>query len=129
VEVGLSKHSHIAARGYLKAWSEDGKVGVGWVKRDDGPSRLPLSHVAVRSGFYLDQDPDGTTSDWLEKQMGRVEASAIEILRGLEDDWPVDRESRAKLSEFLALQYVRSPAYRRWHEQARPAARETIQTE
>jgi hypothetical protein len=124
--VGISKHSHIAARGYLKAWSLDGQVGVGWVNRDDGPPRLPLSHAAVRSGFCLDRDADGTTNDWLEKQMSRVEAPAIDILRRLEDDWPVDIKARAKLSEFLALQYLRSPAYRKWHAQALPGARDTV---
>ena len=126
--VPLARRSHIAARGYLKAWSEDDKVGVGWVKRD-GPALLALNSVAVRTGFYLDQDPDGSTNDWFETQMARVESPSIDILRRLGSGWPLDMKARAKLSEFLGLQYVRSPAYRRWHAQALEIAQEEVRSE
>jgi hypothetical protein len=115
--MGLAKHSHIAARGYLKAWTKGGLLGVGWVNRD-GPTLLPPSEVAVRSGFYLDQDTDGSANDWFETQMGRVESKALTALRHLETDWPIDGSARAALSEFLGLQYLRSPAHRRWYVEA-----------
>ena len=115
--MGVTRHSHIAARGYLKAWTEDGVLGVGWVSRE-GPTRLPPSAVAVRSRFYLDQDADGSANDWFETQMGRVESKAIKALRQLETEWPIDASARATLSEFLGLQYLRSPAHRRWYVEA-----------
>lgn len=123
--MGLAKHSHIAAKGYLKAWTEDGLLGVGWVNRE-GPTLLPPSQVAVRSGFYLDQGPDGSANDWFEGQMGRVESSALRVLRRVETDWPMDTAARATLSEFLALQYLRSPAYRRWHADTVQTASENV---
>jgi hypothetical protein len=126
--MGLATHSHIAAKGYLKAWTENGVLGVGWVNRD-GPNRLPPSQVAVRSGFYIDEDADGTASDWFEKQMARLESAAITALRRMETDWPIDTEMRATLSEFLGLQYLRSPAYRRWHTDALRNATDEIRRE
>jgi hypothetical protein len=126
--MGLATHSHIAAKGYLKAWTENSLPGVGWVGRD-GPDRLPPSEVAVRSGFYIDEDPDGTASDWFETQMARLESKAITGLRRMEDDWPLEEAARATLSEFLGLQYLRSPAYRRWHADALRNATANMQRE
>jgi hypothetical protein len=123
--VGRTKHSHIAAKGYLKAWADGNVLGVEWVNRE-GPALLNPSQVAVRSGFYLDQDPDGAANDWFEVQMGRVESRALDALRRVETDWPLSGPARATLSEFLGLQYIRSPAFRRWHEDAVRIASENI---
>jgi hypothetical protein len=121
--VGLAKHSHIAARGYVKAWAEDVLVGVGWVNYH-GPDRLPPAEIAVRSGFYLDQDADGSANDWFEQQMGKVEGAALRVIREIEDRWPIEGEARAKLAEFLGLQYLRTPAYRDWYAGASVNVRE-----
>jgi hypothetical protein len=126
--MGLAKHSHIAARGYLRAWTENGVLGVGWVN-SEGPARLPPSEVAVRSRFYLDQDLDGSANDWFETQMGRVESGALSVLRRMETDWPTETAARARLAEFLGLQYLRSPAYRQWHADAVRIAGEEIRRE
>ncbi|MEX1142216.1 MAG: DUF4238 domain-containing protein [Thermoleophilaceae bacterium] len=119
------RHSHIVARSHLREWAHEGKVGVGWIDRD-GPELLPPAEIAVRRGFYREQHPDGSTSDVLDPAMSRVEGAAIEIIRDLENRWPLDPSARSCLAEYMALQILRSPAWREWYSQAIGVATDKI---
>jgi hypothetical protein len=121
------RHSHVVARGSLKAWAKDGKVGVRWVDKP-GPNLLPPAEIAVRSGFYRERRADGAVSDWLDPAMGKLEAKALPLLPELDERWPLPGSDRAIVAEYVALQYVRSPAWRTWHdERALPNARRAFQ--
>lgn len=115
--MGSHRHSHIVPAGYLRAWARDGLVAVGWT---DGRAvqQLPPKAIGVRSRFYREQLSDGTSSDWLDPAMGRCEDSAISVIRTIEERWPISDKPRGQLSEFLALQLVRTPAWRDWYAQA-----------
>ena len=115
--VAKYRHNHIAARGYLKAWSCDDLVTCHFV--DGRRQDLPIAHVAVRSGFYVEARPDGTRSTAVEEAMNPVETNAIEILRTLEQRWPLERRERATIAEFLGLQALRGPAWKDRYEQLR----------
>jgi Protein of unknown function (DUF4238) len=108
------RHSHIVSAGYLRAWSVDGLIGVGWADGAAGRS-LPVSEVGVRSGFYRERLPDSTTSDWLEPAMGVLEDKALTVIRSIEGRWPLEGEDRGRVCEFMALQLMRSPAWRDWY--------------
>src|SRR2546430_2660046 len=73
------RHSHIVARGSLKPWVKDGKVGVGWVG-EPGPNLLPPAEIGVRSGFYRERGASGKASDWVDPAMGKVETKALPLL-------------------------------------------------
>jgi hypothetical protein len=74
--------------------------------------------VGVRSGFYRETLPDGTSSDRLDPAMSALENSALQVMRTVDERWPLLGEDRAKVAEFIALQMMRTPAWREWYAQA-----------
>jgi hypothetical protein len=122
------RHSHIVPASYLRAWARNDLVGVGW--SDGSPkSLLAPSVIGVRSGFYRERLPDGTTSDWLDPAMGALENEAIQIIRTIDDRWPVTGEDRGRLGEFVALQLTRTPAWRNWYGRALENSVQTLLAE
>jgi len=108
------RHSHIVSAGYLRSWATDERLSVGWA---DGKPRalLPVKSVGVRSGFYRERLPDGSTLDRLEPAMSKLEKKALRVIRSFEEHWPLSDADRAPVAEFLALQLMRSPAWRDWY--------------
>jgi hypothetical protein len=113
------RHSHIVPAGYLRGWAgTDGRISVGWARSDRESELLWPESIGVRSGFYAEDLPDGTTSDWLEDAMSVLEGKALPVLRGAESRWPLTGTDRGRLSEYIALQMMRGPAWRDWYRQA-----------
>lgn len=69
----------------------------------------------MRSGFYRERLPDGSTLDRPEPAMSKLEKKALRVIRGFEEHWPLSDADRAPVAEFLALQLMRSPAWRDWY--------------
>jgi hypothetical protein len=58
--------------------------------------------------------------------MGVVEGSAIKIIRDIEGGWPLDPSARSRLAEYMALQILRTPAWREWYSEAIDVAADKI---
>ena len=111
------RHSHIVPQGYLRAWCDDGVLATGR-PGSRATQLLPPQTVGVRRGFYAERQLDGTYVDRLEPAMSPVESDAVALMRSAEEHWPLGGSDRATLAEFMALQFVRTPAWRAWYEHA-----------
>lgn len=110
----MGTHSHIVPEGLLKAWTADGKLAVGWTSGRE-TEVLPPGELAVRSRFYRERYDDGTRSDWFEGAMSRLEGKALPVIRRVEELWPLEGKERGHVAEFMALQLMRTPAWREWY--------------
>jgi hypothetical protein len=109
--VAKFRHNHIVSRSQVRLFANDEDV-VECHLSDGRTKLLGARHVAVRKNFYTASLPDGSTSTAFEQSMGVVERGAISILREIDANWPPSLKERHRLSEYLALQAIRSPAYR-----------------
>lgn len=113
VSKGLVKRGHIVPAMYLAAWATRGQLGV---RLDDGRTvGMPTRKAGTRSRFYQRTRPDGTKIDDIEESFATSESAAAPILREIKERWPLERDTRSVLAEFLSLQYVRSPRWREWY--------------
>jgi Protein of unknown function (DUF4238) len=118
IKMGKFRHSHIVPRSQVALFATDGKVDCHFVR--DGTNRLiGPKNVAVRKNIYTERRSDGSSSTAFEEALGPLEAQAVDVLRDLEERWPLSDADRATVAEYLALQAVRSPAFRDFFERAR----------
>ena len=109
-EVSAYQHSHVVPRGYLNLFAFKGMIVCHFT--DDGRvEAINTSNVAVRKNIYAERMDDGCLSNAVEQAMGPSESSAIDIFQEIEAHWPLDRNDRATLAEYLGLQVVRGPAW------------------
>lgn len=113
--MGAARHMHIVTRAYVEGFAApDGTVDCHFV--DGRPSRdLATSNVGVRTNFYAYRRSDGSRSTAPEDMMQPLESAAIPVVRGAPDNWPLRHRERGTLSEFLALQLVRTPAWQAFY--------------
>lgn len=109
-------HSHIVQRAYLAQWEVDGLLTVHFVSSGES-KRISSTNAAVRSRFYVERAEDGSRSAPLEHELGRVEDAAIGLVRDITRRWPLNQDERFILTEYVAVQILRSPAWRYWHEE------------
>jgi hypothetical protein len=109
-------HSHVVAAGYLRAWAHGKQIAM----RRPGTTQSMLVGVkdaGVRTNFYRRARPEtGETIYDVEWSLQVTETAALPVIADLRARWPLAREDRDKLGQFLALQHVRGEAFRRWHE-------------
>ena len=123
--MGKSEHNHVTPAGYLQTWATDERIAMRLVGETE--SRLvSVSNAGVRKGFYLEHDADGTTSDRFEKRLALVEGKLLPVVIGIDDFWPFSPNQRGAVAEYIALQFVRSPAWKAFHGNAVGAARRNL---
>ena len=111
------KRSHIVSRTYLRNFAENDMIAMRL--GSSGQARtIHIDDAAVRKAFYRRTRPDGTEIDDIEWSMSHLEGSVTPLLRGIESRWPLSNEDKATLAEFVALQILRSPRWREWHNNA-----------
>jgi hypothetical protein len=116
--VGKHRHNHIVTRRYLDLFAEAGFVAC-HPAGEGPPKEISTKDAGVRSNFYAYRRPDGTRSTSVEEAMGPLETQAVPLLRTIESRWPIEGRDRATLAEYLALQLVRVPAWRSFHDELR----------
>jgi hypothetical protein len=108
------EHNHIVTRAHLELFTREGVLECHF---HDGTSKpLRPARVAVRKDFYVARDASGTRDTSLEQAMGPAESAAVAVLRDVAGRWPLQHEDRVAVTEYLALQALRTPAFRHWHE-------------
>ena len=111
------ERAHIVPRAYLRGFADDDeRIALRMVEGGDQVV-TSINNAAVRKAFYRRTRPDGTPIDDIEWAMSRLESHVAPLLRELEDRWPLAYGDKAILAEFAALQLVRSPRWRAWHDQ------------
>lgn len=111
----MAKHArnHIVTRAHIDLFARSGLVACHL--RNGSVQNLPPSEVAVRKDFYVIKDGLGTRDTSLEEAMGPAEGAAVEVLRTVPTTWPLSQERRFTVVEYLALQCLRTPAFKAWH--------------
>lgn len=109
------QHQHIVPNGYLKFFAENGMVAA-HPAAGGRPTIISTRDSAVRRGFYTYTRHDGVRTTAVETAMQPAEDHGLRLLRELEARWPLTTEDRATLGEYVALQVVRTPAWRRDHD-------------
>ncbi len=108
--------SHLVARSYLLGFASDEQVIMRPV--DAAPAiRAGVDNVAVVRNFYRRQRPDGTYIQDVERAMSPLEDQAASRLRTIRCRWPLERDDRGVLAEYMALQLVRGQRWRAWHDE------------
>ena len=99
---------------YLSGWANDrGQVQLHVLGGKPDPVPVNISNVAVHSNFYDIQLPDGSASDMVESAMADVESEISVALREVRAGvWPLSKENRDLLANFIALQMARTPSVR-----------------
>lgn len=106
------RRNHVVQKGYLNLFARDERI-VSHFVGSDVTKEISTNDAAVRKNFYVTTWPDGTRSTGLETAINKLETPVPSILRRIERDWPLDEKDRSTLTEYLALQAVRSPAWDR----------------
>jgi hypothetical protein len=119
-------HSHITPEGYLKAWAVGESLAMRLVDDPGRAVRVAPKDAGVRRGFTRERQPDGSYVNRLDPAFGELESIALPLLSTLDDRWPVTGIERGRISELIAIQVLRSPAWRAFHAQAVPNARASV---
>jgi hypothetical protein len=110
------RRSHIVPRTYLRRFADGERIAMRLV--GDGETRLStVGDVAVRKDFYVRHRPDGSEIHDIEWSMAHSESAVAPVLREIESRWPLTDRDKTTLGEFAALQLLRTPRFRDWHEQ------------
>ncbi len=107
--MGKPRRIHLASQCYIRGWALAGHVAVQPNDLSLKPeSRTPYA-VAWRRDWW---GPDAVLSEAAETTLQRAEDDAAPILREFADRWPLSRDDRAELSQFMAIHTVRTAAWR-----------------
>jgi hypothetical protein len=116
VEYPSVPHSHVVPKGYLHPWVVDGRIAM---RRPGLAASVPISlrDAGVRRNFYRRTRPEtGEAIYDIEWSLQQAEDVAIPVVRGIVDRWPLGGEDKSKAAQFFALQYLRGPAFKAWHQ-------------
>ncbi len=80
------------------------------------PVAVGVKDAGVRSDFYRRERPSGEVIYDIEWSLAEAENVALPVVRALGESWPPTGDEKSKVAQFFALQYVRGPVYRSWHE-------------
>lgn len=116
--MGDYSRNHIVTRGYLDLFGVERMVAAHPVS-SGSPAVISTKDAAVRREFYTYRRDDGTRSTFAEEAMGPLENRAVPVMRTIDERWPLTVDERATLAEYLALQVVRGPAWRSFHDDLR----------
>jgi hypothetical protein len=109
-------HSHVVPVGYLRAWAHGPKIATRLVASEQSVS-ASVRDVGVRSNFYRRERPKtGEKIYDVEWSMQQAESAGLSIIGSLGPRWPLGTEDKSRVSQLFALQHVRGPAFKAWHE-------------
>jgi hypothetical protein len=109
------KRSHVVTRGYLRGFALNERITMHLVGKPTARD-IPVGDAGVLNNFYLRHRPDGTPIQDIEWSLEHVDRVAPPILREIKERWPLTVQEKAALAEFIAVQLVRGPRWREWHE-------------
>jgi hypothetical protein len=110
------RRQHTVSRFYLKGFAAEGRTLTRVPLGDpSGAHPVSVSDATVMRDFYSVERGDGTLDDFFERAFGEVEGEAAPALRRALDPaspWPLDKDDKAVLALWVALQHLRSESIR-----------------
>lgn len=105
--------AHIVPKSYLSNFARVDRIAM---RLREGKSVVVgVEDAAVRRAFYRRTRPDGTKTDDIETTLSHLESICAPLMREIENRWPLSHHEKGQLAQFIALQRVRTPDWRRWH--------------
>jgi hypothetical protein len=106
--VGKPRRIHLTARCYIRRWADNGRVFV----QDDDPNLAPKAREVASVGWrHAWWGADAGLSRLAESTLQHSENETAPILREIAARWPLPRDGRAVLAQFIAIHSVRTPAW------------------
>ncbi|WP_285500649.1 DUF4238 domain-containing protein [Actinokineospora sp. NBRC 105648] len=108
------KRHHFVPRAYLARFGRDDRVAVRWRDRH-GIVVTKTQNVAVESGFYTTDEPDGSFSVALEYDLADIDGKANAAINAIVSNNilpELDSANRVTLAYYLAIQKLRTPESR-----------------
>jgi hypothetical protein len=113
--VGKPRRIHLVSQCHIRQFAvADFVVLRGSDGAQDAPDRRVAS-VGWRPGWW---GSDADLARGVEELLGTTEDRATPILREINIRWPLGRDDRAQLAEFVAIHVVRGPAWRSAYDMA-----------
>lgn len=103
--------SHIVPKLWLRPWSYDGHVDLLPAGRTSGAKRTGLKRAVSELNYY-----PAAYREKIEGFLNAIESPAARVLRSIGDTWPLPHEDKFTVAQLIALQLVRGPNIRDWHE-------------
>ncbi|MEU0236412.1 DUF4238 domain-containing protein [Nocardiopsis sp. NPDC006198] len=109
------KH-HTVSRFYLKRFANDREIIQRFSLKDLKSHPISINAASVHRDFYMLKLEDGSDTDILEDAFGELEGPAAKAIRQIIecDNWPPTEEQRWAISEWVALQHLRTEKQRKW---------------
>jgi hypothetical protein len=111
----LKRRNHTVPRFYLSRFANE----VHQLRRiplvePENSHLISVRDATVIKDFYLVQDEDGTFDDRVEDLLSKIEGEGANGFKDLFDqgEWPITLETREKVAQWIALQFLRGPAQR-----------------
>lgn len=101
------RNIHIASAGYLRRFAVGGHVMVHDV--ETGVRARRGVKAAARRLDWWGREPG--LAEAIEKSLSQCEGPALAYLRTLDRRWPVERDAKAVIAQFIAIHVVRTPAF------------------
>lgn len=112
--MSISRDHHIVPQFHLRRFA-DPQRKVRQLSRDDRDGRLiAVKRATVRDGFYNIRTAAGDDHDGWEQILGTLETSAARVVAAIIERgvWPLPDRERERLANWIAAQYLRTPAFR-----------------
>jgi hypothetical protein len=103
--------SHIVPKLWLRPWSADGHVDLLPAGRTSPAKRTGLKRAVSELNYY-----PAAYREEIEGFLNEIESPAATLLRSIDDAWPLPSQDKFTVARLVALQLVRGPNIRDWHE-------------
>ena len=107
---------YLPKKAYLSFFTKSGARTIYMYQRDQPPIELTIENAGRERNLYCYRDAEGNLNSDVEKWFERLESVAYPTLGTLNEaleDFDLSLEDWRKVSEFLAAQLLRTPAWRR----------------
>src|SRR6266851_4200320 len=107
---------YLPKKAYLSFFTKPGARTIYMYQRDQPPIELTIENAGRERNLYCYRDAEGNLNSDVEKWFERLESGAYPTLGTLNEaleDFDLSLEDWRKVSEFLAAQLLRTPAWRR----------------
>lgn len=109
----ISHDHHVVPQFYLRGFA-DGQRRIRQLSRTHRTGRLvAVKRATVAADFYNVRDAEGTEHDGWEQVLGYIETRAAPVAQKIVHGvWPLPDNEREMLANWIAAQYLRTPAFR-----------------
>lgn len=111
----MKRRHHTVPKFYLARFAnETGQLRRTALAEPEKAHLISISDATVEKDFYLIQEEDGSFDDRVEDLLALIEGEGARGFKNLfdDDEWPISKETRWRVSQWIALQYLRGPAER-----------------